>query len=139
MNKKRKFIAILIIILICFIGLNISLFNIMKWNNDSNKTKKQIDNINDIVEIEEVTGTSDNTEIIKQEEIDENHYLNYINMNLINVNFDDLKSINSDTLGWIQVNGTTINYPFVQVSDNNYYLNHSFDKSYNRAGWVFLD
>ena len=139
MNKKRKFIIILIIILICFIGLSISLFNIMKWNNDSNKTKKQIDNINDIVEIEEVVGTSDNTEIIKQEEIDENHYLNYINMNLINVNFDDLKSINSDTLGWIQVNGTTINYPFVQASDNSYYLTHSFDKSYNRAGWVFLD
>ena len=32
-----------------------------------------------------------------------------------------------------------INYPFVQTTDNNYYLTHSFNKSYNSAGWVFLD
>lgn len=42
-------------------------------------------------------------------------------------------------VGWIRVSGTNINYPFVQASDNKYYLNHSFDKSYNSAGWVFLD
>ena len=60
-------------------------------------------------------------------------------MNLINVDFDELKKINSNTKGWIQVNGTNINYPFVQAKDNKYYLIHSFDKSYNNAGWVFLD
>ena len=32
-----------------------------------------------------------------------------------------------------------INYPFVQTSDNDYYLNHSFNKKYNDAGWVFMD
>ena len=37
------------------------------------------------------------------------------------------------------MNGTNVNYPFVQASDNNYYLTHSFDKSWNKAGWVFLD
>lgn len=60
-------------------------------------------------------------------------------MNLINVDFNELKSINSNTKGWIQVNGTNINYPFVLATDNKYYLTHSFDKSYNGAGWVFLD
>ena len=60
-------------------------------------------------------------------------------MNLINVDFTNLKQINSSTRGWIQVSGTNINYPFVQSDDNAYYLNHSFDKSYNSAGWVFLD
>jgi sortase B len=60
-------------------------------------------------------------------------------MNLINVDFNELKKINKDIKGWIQVNGTNINYPFVQSSDNDYYLNHSIDKSYNSAGWVFLD
>lgn len=37
------------------------------------------------------------------------------------------------------MNGTNINYPFVQTYDNRYYLTRSFDKSYNQAGWVFLD
>ena len=60
-------------------------------------------------------------------------------MNLISVNFDDLLKINNETKGWIQVNGTNINYPFVQTSNNDYYLTHSYDKSYNQAGWVFMD
>ena len=54
-------------------------------------------------------------------------------------NFYDLKNINTDIKGWIQVNGTSIDYPFVQTNDNKYYLNHSLDKSKNSAGWVFLD
>ena len=60
-------------------------------------------------------------------------------MNLIDVDFQNLKSINSDTIGWIQLNGTNINYPFVQTKDNTYYLTRSFDKTYNSAGWVFMD
>ena len=60
-------------------------------------------------------------------------------MNMINVDFKDLKAKNSDTIGWLKVNGTNINYPFVQGKDNKYYLTHSFNKSYNNAGWVFLD
>ena len=34
---------------------------------------------------------------------------------------------------------TNIKYPVVQTSDNNYYLKHSFDKTENKAGWVFMD
>ena len=49
------------------------------------------------------------------------------------------KKKNSDTIGWINVNNTNINYPFVQTKNNKYYLNHSYDKSYNDAGWVFMD
>ena len=58
-----------------------------------------------------------------------NPYFNYINMNLIDVDFSNLLSINSDTSGWIQVPGTNVNYPFVKTTDNSFYLNHSFDKS----------
>ena len=42
-------------------------------------------------------------------------------------------------MGFVKVNGTNINYPIVQTTDNDYYLTHSFDKKYNGAGWVFLD
>ena len=60
-------------------------------------------------------------------------------MNLISVNFDELLKLNNETKGWIQVNGTNINYPFVQTNNNDYYLTHSYNKSYNQAGWVFMD
>ena len=58
---------------------------------------------------------------------------------MINVDIGNLKVKNKDTVGWINVNNTNINYPFVQANDNYYYLNHSFDNSVNKAGWVFLD
>lgn len=41
--------------------------------------------------------------------------------------------------GWIKVNNTDINYPVVQSTNNNYYLNHAFDKSYNKSGSIFAD
>lgn len=136
---KWKNVLLLLFIIICLIELSVSIFNIIKWKLDSKNTNNQITDIQDKVDIKK-TVDSDNTEIIEQEEIDEsNPYWDYIKMSLIDVDFSKLKNINNQTKGWLQVNGTNINYPFVQSSDNKYYLKHSFDKSYNSAGWVFLD
>ena len=140
---KWKNIIAFSLIIIFSITLIISTIDIIKWKLDSNKTDKQIKEIQEIIDIEEVIeeDITDEIEIIEQvEEIPQaNPYWDYIEMNLINVNFNELKQINSNTKGWIQVNGTNINYPFVQANDNKYYLTHSFDRSYNSAGWVFLD
>ena len=144
MNNKIKLkwknIILILIFLILFITLNISIYNIIKWKLDSNKTNEEINTIQENTNIEEVQDNK-GTEIIKQAKKipKENPYWDYIKMNMIDVNFDNLKKINSDVVGWIKVNGTNINYPFVQSKDNKYYLTHSFDKSYNNAGWVFLD
>lgn len=136
---KWKNLIILIVSFILLIILTLSIINIIKWSIDSNKTNQQIEEIQNITTIYEVED-NENTQIIEQDGIpDSNPYWDYIKMNLINVNFNDLKKTNNQTVGWIQVNGTNINYPFVQAPDNSYYLMHSFDKSYNRAGWVFLD
>lgn len=144
MNNKIKLkwknIILILMVLILFITLNISIYNIIKWKLDSNKTNEEINTIQENANIEEVQDNK-GTEIIKQAKKipKENPYWDYIKMNMINVNFDNLKKINSDVVGWIKVNGTNINYPFVQSKDNKYYLTHSFNKSYNNAGWVFLD
>ena len=144
MNNKIKLkwknIILILIFLILFITLNISIYNIIKWKLDSNKTNEEINIIQENANIEEVQDNK-GTEIIKQAKKipKENPYWDYIKMNMIDVNFDNLKKINSDVVGWIKVNGTNINYPFVQSKDNKYYLTHSFSKSYNNAGLVFLD
>lgn len=59
--------------------------------------------------------------------------------NTISVDFAKLKETNSDVVAWLKVNNTSIDYPIVQGQDNSYYLTHSFDKTYNAAGWPFLD
>ncbi|MFA5602259.1 MAG: class B sortase [Bacilli bacterium] len=145
MNSKKyklkiRNITFSILILIFTIGFFISVYNIIKWKLDNDKINKQIDKIYNNVEINE-TIDDNYTKIIEQtDQIQKsNPYWDFIKMNLIDVDFKKLKSINSSTKGWIKINGTNINYPFVQDNDNEYYLNHSFDKSYNKAGWVFLD
>lgn len=118
-----------------------SIINIIIWKLDNNETTKEITEIEESTEVTEVVD-NENTEILpqKEEEIPEfNPYWDYIKMSLINVDFTSLLEINNDTVGWIQVGGTNINYPFVKTIDNKYYLTHSFNKSDNQAGWAFLD
>lgn len=141
-NKRIKWknILVLFFLAIFVIILIISIINIIKWIIDRNNTLKQVDNIKNSVMVSEITDNK-NTEIIEQESNPKENdpYWKYIKMNMIDVDFSELKLINSNVKGWIQVNGTNINYPFVQEKNNEYYLTHSFDKSYNQAGWVFMD
>ena len=145
-KKKKKYklkwknLIAVIIFLVAFIFLIKSGVDLINYFIDTNKTNDEIKEIEDVVKIEEVSD-NENTEIIEQtEEIPEaNPYWDYIKMNLISVNFDELLELNSETKGWIQVNGTNINYPFVQTDNNDYYLTHSYNKNYNQAGWLFMD
>lgn len=143
MKKKKlkikwKNLFVLLLFVICFTALTISTVNIVQWKIDSNKIKKEISNIDNSIVIKEIED-NENTENVNPPIDQDNPYWNYIKMNLIDVDFSKLKKINKEVKGWIQVNGTNINYPFVQTTNNSYYLNHSFDRSYNQAGWVFLD
>ena len=130
-------IFIIIIIILLTIIFTINIIRIVKYLIESKKTKEQINTLQNII-IENNNVTSQNDEIIENEDVtlSPNPYLEYYN---INVDFNELKNINSDTAGWIKINNTLINYPFVQTKNNNYYLNHDFLKNYNTGGWVFLD
>lgn len=52
---------------------------------------------------------------------------------------EKLKAINSDYEAWINVPGTNISYPIARGNDNDYYLTHSFDKTDNFCGSIFMD
>ncbi|NLL02443.1 MAG: class B sortase [Mollicutes bacterium] len=137
--KKTKIIVNLLL-MIFIIGLIFSVYKIITWQKDNKAINRQLENINKSVKINEVEDNN-NAEIIEQqEEIPKsNPYWDYIKMNLIDVDFNELKKTNKEVKGWIQVNGTNINYPFVQTTNNEYYLTRAFNKSYNDAGWIFLD
>ena len=53
--------------------------------------------------------------------------------------FSELKKINNETVGWITIKGTNIDYPVVKHTDNDYYLNKDFENNNNRYGWLFMD
>lgn len=142
MRKRRikwRNIFLLLIFIVSIIFITISIINLLKWRNENKRTQEILNKIDTSIVKEVIEDENSNIEIIESEEEESNPYWDYIKMNLIDVDFKELKSINSLTVGWIQVNGTNINYPFVQAYNNEYYLVHSFDNSYNSAGWVFLD
>lgn len=83
-----------------------------------------------------------NSEVIqnvKEEEIKQDNPLEEDDYEKVKINFDYLKGINSDTVAWLEVEDTNINYPVVQTADNKYYLKHSYEKDKNSNGWVFAD
>ncbi len=139
---RIKWINVILVIaaFICVITTIISFKNLFSWHKENIITNVQLEKIDQISNVE-IIEDNENTEIIEQEKEPPkaNPYWDYIKMDMINVDFTELKKVNAHTVGWIQVNGTNINYPFVQTKNNDYYLTHSFDKSYNKAGWVFLD
>lgn len=59
--------------------------------------------------------------------------------NFTDNDFLPLFRINPDTVGWLKIGDTRIDYPIVKGVDNEFYLDHGFDKAPNVAGAVFMD
>ncbi len=51
----------------------------------------------------------------------------------------ELHSTVPDAIGWIQIPGTSIDYPLLQGRDNSFYLTHDFYGKNNLIGAVFID
>lgn len=140
--KREKTIWTMVIVVSSVI-LIILLVVLVNWSLENKKTDDMLSDVYDAAEVKEIKET---TTTLPAEEKNTKEklkttslYDKYESMNMLEVNFDNLKSINPDTVGWIKVPGTKINYPFVHTKDNEYYLKHTFDKTSNKKGWVFLD
>lgn len=108
-NKILRIVNILEVIVLILL-LSFSTAKIVTWNKENIETKELITKLNTVKDIQ--NDTSD---------------------------INELKSKNNDTIGWLKVNNTNIDYPFVQSKDNKYYLTHNYNKKKTSAGWIFLD
>ena len=119
-NKKyKKAILNLILYIILLSILIYSGIKIFKWYKDKTNNNKIAEQIKSTVIVEE-----------KNEDENKDEYT---------VDFNKLKEQNNETIAWLKVNNTNIEYPVVKGTNNSFYLNHSFDKSSNSAGWIFAD
>lgn len=57
----------------------------------------------------------------------------------LNVNLSDYVSAYPDFTGYMQIAGTSIDFPVVQGADNEYYLDRDYEQQSNEAGSPFLD
>ena len=83
----------------------------------------------------ENVNTVDNENVVEnntQSNLEDTHYS-------VNVDFNSLISTNPDTVAYIIVEDTNISYPVVQTDNNDFYLNHNFNKDYSQKGAIFAD
>ena len=55
---------------------------------------------------------------------------------------DEYKNLlikNKKLIGWIKIDDTNIDYPVMQTSDNEYYLDHNLNQEYDKNGSIFMD
>jgi len=110
--KKNKLLKISIILVLLIIMV-FSLYKIFEPNSVKEPNyEKVLENI-------EVTPTETETERMLQ--------------------VRELQKENNDIIGWLEIEGTEINYPVLQGSDNEYYMTHDYKKQYTRDGSLFLD
>jgi len=58
---------------------------------------------------------------------------------LISIDFEKLKTLYPDAIGWIFSENTNISFPLMHGGDNYFYLNHLPDRTANKLGSIFLD
>jgi len=52
--------------------------------------------------------------------------------------YRELYARNTDMVGWIQIDGTVIDYPVMYTADD-FYLDHGFDREESKSGVPFID
>ncbi|MCM1370335.1 MAG: class B sortase [Clostridium sp.] len=125
-------IIILVIVIVC-------LFNIKETKDNQNINvnlsiiESAIEEVKDLPQIDTFNVETNEQGYEEHNSYNSPYYTNYEST------YNKLLELNSDTIGWLQVKNTKINYPVVQADNNDYYLNHAFDKTKNGAGWVFVD
>lgn len=113
-NRLTKIIFIFfIIIFVCGIGY------LTYYLYDRNKNNKDNEEILNDIEIDESKITETKTERMLQ--------------------LEELQKENEEIIGWLEIEGTNINYPVLQASDNDYYLTHNYKKEKASTGSIFLD
>ncbi len=133
MNKFKSFFKGFIYTTLLLLFICSSIY-IIKYGYDTYTTKKQSDLLNDIK-----LDTDHNI-------IDENNNSsNDISQNITPeksermLKVEELQKTNSDIVGWIEIENTNINYPVLQGTDNDFYMNHNYKKNYSSSGAIFLD
>ncbi len=122
----KKKILIIIGIIIILIGLIIGAIGLKKYLAEEN-AGKQYEELKEEVKTE--------TEPPVQEEVEEEE-----EPLVIPIDFATLTSQYPDVYAWIQIPGTTIDYPIVQrEGDNSYYLYHTIDGVRKTEGSIYTE
>ena len=113
--NKLKNLILVVLVLIFVIGIVYISYYLYNRNKDK---KVNTDILNDIeVDITEITPQK--TEVM--------------------IKLEELQKENNEIIGWLEIEGTNINSPVLQTTDNDFYLTHNYKKEKASSGSLFLD
>ena len=140
-GKRRLFIGILLIIFLGAAGGMCSvLLQYQKSRNFYSQAAEQYTSLvlSDVSDGSEETGTdSGDSTPAGENSLDTKDRLS--EKAPLVVDFEALQAVNPDIIGWIYCADTIINYPVLQGEDNDFYLQHSYEKSPLKQGSIFID
>ena len=144
MSKKKKnskinyfLIALEIICVLVFVYAAAQLYMIFK---DYKMASNEYDVLGEAVMIEELEGLQIEEQI--KEEAKEESILDLpfdYEVPSYKVDLESVKEQNSDTVGWIILPDSKINYPIVKSKDNTEYLTTTFEGQTANSGAIFMD
>ena len=131
--KKPILIALIVILLGVFVFSAWQIVDILKEYRKGEQTYQSLEHYISVPDTTKETKSQSDTSDAQQTQSEE------VESPFPNVDFDALKTINEDVIGWIYIPDTRVNYPILQGEDNEQYLYHLLTGEYNSSGSIFLD
>lgn len=113
-NKKKKKIVFRIINTGFIVLLTVSLIGVAYERYRENRNNKIYEDLSELITEEDNGGESCDTD------------------------YSAISYQNPDMVGWIKIEGTSIDYPVMQSETEDYYLNHNFYKEYSVYGVPYI-
>ena len=132
-NQKKVYLIIsivsLVIVLVALIALGILLYSY----------KQARDTYNELALQAKTSASSGDRDVVLSDDEADAEAAEIIDPVDIPVDFEFLKGENQDIIGWIQVDGTQIDYPVLyDTTYNRYYLRHNFKGTNTAYGSIFI-
>ncbi|MCI8334842.1 MAG: class B sortase [Lachnospiraceae bacterium] len=127
-NKKKLSAPLIVALVLCVALLGFSAFQLAGIYVEYKKGEDEYEALREFVKTEVPEVDYEGDEPLQPEEEAEPR-----------VDFAELKALNEDIIGWIEVPDTPISYPIVQGEDDVYYLTHTFNNTENSAGSIFME
>ena len=127
-KRKKKFDARQTVMLLCIIIAIGSFGYLAFYNYQASHSSEQVDNLNKVKDDNSFVRKYKATVKLDDKETPDilEEYVGPFNLN-------------QKLVGWVKIDGTKIDYPVMQTSNNDYYLDHNFDQEEDKNGSIFLD
>ena len=128
-EKRRKFLVVCcsMVAVVC-----LGYFGMYNWYNY--RTADNYKQLSELKDKEPINGSTSQAPVI--------HYTSDEGQSTPPPVLDEYKNLlnkNKRLIGWVKIDDTNIDYPVMQTTDNEYYLDHNLNQEYDKNGSIFMD